>query len=286
MSARLTSCCLRLFFGMNISIIIPTYNAGKTVQKCINSALNLVQKCEVIVVDDASTDDTPEILRSYGNQIKVITHQTNQGVGVSRGEGIKASSGDYVFFLDADDWLEPEAVQYLVEGADEGDIVTGNIDSKPLCGIEAQKEFQTSRVTFLCNRLIRRSLFDLEPMSELRYFEDFDTIPRLLFRARKATYVKRSGYHYNVYNKDSLTTVATKTKHLVYKVLVTLDMCLYFLKNQPEWVMGLDLPGKLLTGLWALYMLARQDPDEFNRYDSETDTILHLLTILLAQARQ
>lgn len=270
-----------------VSIIIPTYNDQETIKKCLNSALvQTIKPYEVIVVDDASTDDTPEILRSYGDQIKVITHQANQGVGVSRGDGVRASSGDYVFFLDSDDWLEPDAIEILVAGADGGDIVTGNIESKPLSGIEAQKEFSTSRVTFLCNRLIRRSLFDLEPMSEFRYFEDFDTLPRLLFRARKATFVKSSGYHYNTSNPDSMTTVATKTKHLVYKVLVTLNMCLYFLDNKPEWVMELDLPGKLLTGLWALYMVARQNPDEFNRYDTETDMILRLLKTLLDQAQQ
>lgn len=271
---------------MHISVIIPCYNAGKTLQKCLDSALNQVQKpYEVICVDDASTDHTHEILRSYGTRIKVITHTVNHGVGVSRGDGIKVATGDYVFFLDADDWLEPNALEILAGAIGDADIITGRVDSKPLSGIDAQMEYQSSRVTSFCNRLIKRSLLDQEPISDLRYFEDLDTMPRLLYKATKVAFTKKTGYHYEP-SKDSLTTNATQTKHLVYKVLVTLNMCLYFAEHQPDWVMGLDLPGKILAGLWALYMVAKTNPDEFNRYDSETNTILHRLTTLLAQAQQ
>lgn len=269
-----------------ISIIIPCYNAGKTLQKCLDSALNQGQKpYEVICVDDASTDHTPELLRSYGTRIKVITHTVNQGVGVSRGDGIKMATGDYVFFLDSDDWLEPNALEILAGALGDADIVTGCVDSKPLSGIEAQKEFLHSNTTFLCDRLIKRSLFDQEPISDLRYFEDLEVIPRLLYRAKKVAFTKSTGYHHTK-NDDSLTANATKTKHLVYKVLVYLYMCQYFLEHQPDWVMELDLPGLLLTGLLGLYVEAKTNPDEFNRYDVQTDTILRLLTTLLVQVQQ
>ena len=269
-----------------VSIVIPSYNSQDTLKKCLDSALaQTIKPVEIIVVDDASTDNTPEILKSYGDQIKVITHQTNQGVGVSRGDGIREATGDYVYFLDSDDWLEPDAIEILVAGADGGDIVTGFIDSKPLSGLEAQKEFLHSKVTFLCDRLIRRSLFDQEPITDLRYFEDLEVMPRLLYRAKKVTYVKRTGYHH-IKNEESLTATSTQTKHLVYKVLVYLNMCLYFLENQPDWIMELDLPGLLLTGLLGLYVEAKTNPDEFNKYDAQTDEILNLLEILLAQARQ
>ena len=275
-----------VLFGMTISIIIPCYNAGKTLQKCLDSALKQGQKpYEVICIDDASTDNTPELLRSYGTRIKVITHTTNQGLGITRSDGIKAASGDYLYFLDSDDWIEPYTLESLVDALDGADIVTGGIDSTPLSGIEAQKEYESSTTTSQCNRLIKRTLFDLEPMSDLRYYEDLDTMPRLLYRAKKVSFTKKTGYHYEP-NENSLTTNATETKHLVYKVLVTVDMCLYFADHQPDWVMGLDLPGKILAGLWALYMVARQNHDEFNKFDTETDMILHRLTTLLVQAQK
>ena len=270
---------------MKVSIIIPCYNAGKTLQKCLDSALNQGQKpYEVICIDDASTDNTPDVLRSYGTRIKVITHATNQGVGVSRGDGIKMATGDYVFFLDSDDWLEPDALEILADAIGDADIVTGGIESKQLSGIEAQKEFLHSKSTFLCDRLIKRSLFEEEPMSDLKFYEDLEVMPRLLYRAKMATYTKKSGYH-QIRNSSSLTASSTQTKHLVYKVLVYLYMCQYFAEHQPDWVMELDLPGLLLTGLLGLYVEIKTNPDEFNRYDSETDTILRLLTSLLVQVQ-
>ena len=269
-----------------VSIIIPTYNDQETIKKCLDSALvQTIKPYEVIVVNDASTDNTHDILMSFGPRIKVITHTANHGVGVSRGDGIKAASGDYVFFLDADDWLEPNALEILAGAIGDADIVTGCVDSKPLSGIEAQKEFLHSNTTFLCDRLIRRSLFDLEPISDLRYFEDLEVIPRLLYRAKMVTYTKKTGYHHTK-NDDSLTASATQTKHLVYKVLVYLNMCMYFLDKEPDWIIGLDLPGLLLTGLLGLYVEAKTNPDEFNRYDVHTDTILRLLTTLLVQVQQ
>ena len=99
------------------------------------------------------------------------------------------------------------------------------------------------------------------------------------------TYTEKSGYHHTK-NDDSLTANATKTKHLVYKVLVYLNMCMYFLDKEPDWIIGLDLPGLLLTGLLGLYVEAKTNPDEFNRYDVQTDTILRLLTTLLVQVQQ
>ena len=272
---------------MRISVIIPCYNVQDTLRRCLDSVLNQSHSLyEIICVDDASTDDTLAILRSYGASIRVIQHQENKGVGVTRRDGVEASTGDYVYFVDPDDWLEPNAIEILVEALDGGDIVTGAIDSKPLSGIDAQREFLKSRTTFLCDRLIKRSLFDQEPISDLRFYEDLEVMPRLLFRARKVAYTKMSGYHYNKENPNSLTTNATEIKHLVHKVLVYLSMCHYFRENQPEWILDLDLPGLLLTGLLSLYVMAKQDPDEFNRFDDETTQILQSLTILLVQAQQ
>ena len=272
---------------MRISVIIPCYNVQDTIRRCLDSVLNQSHSVyEVICVDDCSTDETLSILRSYGASIRVIEHRENKGVGVTRRDGVNASTGDYVFFVDPDDWLEPNALEILVEALDGGDIVTGCVDSGPLSGIDAQREFLHSKTTFLCDRLIKRTLFDQEPITDLRYFEDLEVMPRLLFRARKVTYTKETGYHHTKDNPNSLTTNASQIKHLVYKALVYLNMCLYFLDNQPGWLIELDLPGLLLTDLLTLYVKAKLDPEEFNRYDAETTEICNLLTILLVQAQQ
>ncbi len=90
-----------------ISVIIPAYNAEKYIGEAIESALNQTRPAqEVIVVDDASTDRTVEIARSFGDRVTVLVNAVNSGPGHSRNAGVAASTGDYLAFLDADDkWM-------------------------------------------------------------------------------------------------------------------------------------------------------------------------------------
>jgi len=89
-----------------VSVIIPTYNASRYVTEAVDSVLNQdYDNCEIIVVDDGSTDDTREALRKYEGKIRYI-YQENGGPAKARNTGIISSQGDYIAFLDADDlWL-------------------------------------------------------------------------------------------------------------------------------------------------------------------------------------
>jgi glycosyltransferase involved in cell wall biosynthesis len=89
-----------------ISVILPTYNRGWIVTEAIESVLAQADVAfELIVVDDGSTDDTPRLLESYGNRIRVL-RQPNRGVSAARNRGIRASTGALLAFLDSDDlWL-------------------------------------------------------------------------------------------------------------------------------------------------------------------------------------
>jgi len=101
---------------MKVSIVIPAYNAQKTIKKAINSALrqNFLKKdFEIIVVNDGSTDKTLEILKSYGKQIKII-NQKNQGAVKAANKGFKKARGKYVVKLDADDYFKPNILREMV----------------------------------------------------------------------------------------------------------------------------------------------------------------------------
>ena len=86
---------------MKLSIIIPAYNTEKYIEQCIDSVINIRNiENEIIVINDGSTDRTKDILKEYtenNDRIKVIT-QENQGASAARNTGIKASTGDYIFF--------------------------------------------------------------------------------------------------------------------------------------------------------------------------------------------
>jgi glycosyltransferase involved in cell wall biosynthesis len=96
-----------------VSVIIPSYNTAKTIGLCIESVLGQTYTpIEVIVVDDASTDGTPEIARRYG--CTVISQPRNLGPATARNRGIEASGGSILFFLDADVALAPDAIEQTV----------------------------------------------------------------------------------------------------------------------------------------------------------------------------
>jgi glycosyltransferase involved in cell wall biosynthesis len=100
---------------MLVSVIIPTYNRAKTIERAVNSVLAQTwKKLEVIVVDDGSTDRTDDILTAYGNKIRVI-HQQNGGVSAARNTGIRNATGEIISFLDSDDEWLPEKTERQVK---------------------------------------------------------------------------------------------------------------------------------------------------------------------------
>ena len=98
-------------------MILPVYNVSKYISKCLDSIINQTYKeLEIICVDDCSTDNSPEIIQQYANKdsrIKILKNSKNLGVGLTRNAGLKAASGDFVHFVDPDDWLELNTYEAL-----------------------------------------------------------------------------------------------------------------------------------------------------------------------------
>ncbi len=98
-----------------VSVVIPAYNCRRYVREAVDSVLaQTFTDYEIIVVNDASTDDTPEILAEYesAGSIRVVTHERNRGLAAARNSGIRAARGTWVTFLDADDLWRPEKLDY------------------------------------------------------------------------------------------------------------------------------------------------------------------------------
>lgn len=112
-----------------VSVIMPCFNSARFLKKAIESVLNQsYAKVELIVVDDGSTDDSQNILASYGSAINVIL-QKNQGACVARNAGLHIAKGEYIQFLDSDDLLYSDGVEVRVREMDiETDVVFGDYD--------------------------------------------------------------------------------------------------------------------------------------------------------------
>lgn len=105
-----------------VSIIIPVYNTGRKVDKCINSIVHQTyKKIEIIIIDDGSNEETYKIIDQWNfldDRIKVV-HQKNSGVSGARNRGIKEAKGKWIMFVDADDYISLDYVQLMIENAND-----------------------------------------------------------------------------------------------------------------------------------------------------------------------
>ena len=104
-----------------VSVIIPCHNAEKYLIQCLDSVTNQTLKdIEIICVDDGSSDSTPDILRQYAQKDSrvVVLNQENKNVGNARNNGLKIARGEFLSFLDADDFFEAEMLEKMTESAD------------------------------------------------------------------------------------------------------------------------------------------------------------------------
>jgi glycosyltransferase involved in cell wall biosynthesis len=178
-----------------VSVIIPTYNGSAFLRETIDSALaQTYPRVEVVVVDDGSTDSTPDILASYGDRIKAVT-QRNAGTSAARNTGICESSGAYIAFLDHDDLWLPEKlakqVPVLMENANLGMVYagirffnhyTGQVTSEHpgMPGLDAHDLLGRTVISLQCS-VIPRSVFDRVGVfdAELKGTDDWEICIRI-----------------------------------------------------------------------------------------------------------
>lgn len=145
-----------------ISVVVPVYNVAPYIRECLDSIIaQTIKEIEILVIDDGSTDGSSIICDEYGEKYKCVKviHQTNQGLTVTRRAGVNAALGEYVGFVDGDDWIDSDMYEELLRVADdEGvDIVTSGIirefedvSNKPILQDSLEKgKYFVSDVDFL-----------------------------------------------------------------------------------------------------------------------------------------
>ena len=217
---------------MKFSIIIPVYNVEKYLRQCLDSVLaQTYPDWEAICVNDGSTDSSPAILKEYADKdkrIKVI-HQSNMGVSGARNTGIRESQGDYLFFLDSDDWIDVEGLGRLsgvIEGEDvvcfNGVVYEENNDyyNQPdvLCNEEFEdgwsfyskyacenRQFNFTRVWNKCYRRIFLLKNDLWFYPGI-YHDDNLFTPIVCYYAKRVKQISIPIYYYRIRAGSIMTT--------------------------------------------------------------------------------
>lgn len=121
--------------GVKVSVIIPVYNCEKYLEDCIESLINqTLKECEFIFVNDGSKDKSEEIIKKYTDKDKriILINQKNSGVSVARNVGIKKATGEYIGFVDADDYVENDYYEklYNVAKKNQCEIVIGDFKAE------------------------------------------------------------------------------------------------------------------------------------------------------------
>ncbi|WP_455970802.1 glycosyltransferase family 2 protein [Bacteroides congonensis] len=209
------------------SIIVPAYNTGDAIHRCIDSVLKQTYaNWELIIVDDGSKDNTLEIIEEYAkndNRIRVI-HISNGGVSNARNVGLAEAQGEYVMFVDSDDWIEPEYLQqvgnhmnndtdmYIVGISQDHEDNNGNIYYSEIKGSPVYRYISPtslhSEIGYLLNTINMESSclksyrvsflrqYDIKFLKGMIVFEDFYFVLQCLCHQSSISLIPFIGYHY------------------------------------------------------------------------------------------
>lgn len=192
---------------MKISVIVPVYRAEAYLRRCVDSLLQQEQAApEIILVDDGSPDASGMICDSYAaeypERVRVL-HIENGGQGRARNKGMELARGEYLGFVDSDDWVEPSMYRKLLETAERehADVV--------VCGIRALRGDGSEELLPVwkegnpmaaagsaCNKLFRRTAVGDVRFPEGLWYEDFSFSAKLLMRSKKTVYLPEALYDY------------------------------------------------------------------------------------------
>lgn len=238
---------------MFLSIIIPIFNAENYIKECVNSLVNLPQhlgiresELEVILVDDGSKDNSGAICDELGNidypfDIKIV-HQKNQGVSVARNEGLNIATGEWVWFMDADDYIEIPTKQITpIVVKDEQFVVTGFIweENGKLETFDANNgeiPYNLWRCWFRSN-LIRQ--YGVSFTVGRKYAEDQEFILKYLISIGETSSMALSNlhYHYTMRPGSAMTRKGVKAKQTRDLFLVLMSLLFVGMKKR-IWAKG------------------------------------------------
>lgn len=229
-----------------VSIVVPVYNVEAYIKKCLDSIVQQTyENIEIIIVIDGSTDGSEKIVRTYRDERILIINQVNQGLGAARNTGINHAKGDWLLFVDSDDWLNRNTVEKLIDAAseDKSDIVIFN-----LCYIYENDEIRRrtpkirERVCIDGEEALRRELIGTEyrfhapnkfcktnlyrtnniAFPSNKMYEDIATTYKLLAKASRVTLLSEDLYFY-LQKRTGSITYSLASKRMFYDLFEAID---------------------------------------------------------------
>lgn len=210
-----------------ISVIIPVYKVEPYLRRCVESVLNQTyQNLEVILVDDGSPDNCGAICDEYAaldSRVKVI-HKENGGLSSARNAGLELAAGEYISFVDSDDWLDPKlyshciaampfdmaifGITYVYKGAQDSQTVPTCEKTTSICwGKDDQLILDLVRRSlfgYMCNKIYRRNIIQGIRLPDILLREDLVTNIEILKKTEEIVLINCNGYYYFQRSDSSL----------------------------------------------------------------------------------
>lgn len=265
-----------------ISVIIPVYNVEPYLRQCLNSVIS--QTCrdiEIILIDDGSTDGCGAICDEYRERDERVTvfHTENRGLSAARNLGIDNAKGEWLMFVDSDDWVEPQYCELPLKAAEEtgADLVIfdrqrisrqGEIFGEPFClqGIVSAQDAADYGRPAVWNKLYGKSLFDTVRYPEGRLYEDVATTHRLIYRANRIAAISDALYNYRVRENS----ISKKKDERLYR-----DLYFAHLQRYDDLISFGHHTEELerVIAVQSLRYLMRVEPREDAMYDRADETV-------------
>ena len=269
-----------------VSIIVPIYKVEPYLRRCLDSIVNQTYtNLEIILVDDGSPDTCPQICDEYAAKDKriVVIHKENGGLSDARNAGLEISKGEYISFVDSDDWVDEKYIEILLNSAiaENTDIAIGeNIQTNGFCNkpknISTIKTYSSKEAlyhlfsqnhiafTISCGKLYKKELFSNLHFPIGKYHEDEFTTYILFYRSKKIVYTNCILYYYFRHSNS-----ITGSRH-PWDVLEVFEQRYLFFKNKNE----KDLLPLLITPLcWQLlcayWFVLKKDSTKANKHLSD-----------------
>ncbi|MBQ7417202.1 MAG: glycosyltransferase family 2 protein [Acidaminococcaceae bacterium] len=205
------------------SIIIPVYNVEPFLRKCLDSVINQTyENIEILIVDDGSTDQSGKICNDYSVDSRVtVFHQVNGGLSAARNTALNHANGEYLFFVDSDDFVSPTFVSDAVTvlEKEDSDIVIFNYTEAGMTNEEKNVYSKIANLTayeikqkiisddignYVWNKAYRKFLFSKLRFPEGEWFEDLAVMGQLFMQAKKISMLNKSLYFYRIQNTSYL----------------------------------------------------------------------------------
>ena len=225
-----------------ISVIVPVYNMEDKLERCLDSLVNQTYKnIEIIVINDGSKDNSINVINKYKKKYKniVVIDRENKGISVTRNEGIKIAKGDYIAFVDSDDYVELDMYEKLYKKItkDKSDIVVcnykmfndnlefTNLDISNKCNIT--NLYDNPKMVYNMdyapwNKLFKKNLWDdIEYPVGIKY-EDLEAVLKVFLKTNKVSYLNEYLYNYYI-NINGETLVINDKIFDIFKILDNLE---------------------------------------------------------------